>query len=146
MAESLAWDGPNLKAVGNLGKNLTTRADDVGYGKINSLTGELEQAIPKYYTSDFSVTEDGPNDYSDVSLDLFKNMILYTQHMNKYKYLTEIEDQLLLVRTVETFKDHLRSNKNNEVIPGEVLKGNTEKRKNFRSISRHCLYMGRNML
>ena len=126
MAESLAWDGPNLKAVGNLGKNLTTRADDVGYGKINSLTGELEQAIPKYYTSDFSVTEDGPNDYSDVSLDLFKNMILYTQHMNKYKYLTEIEDQLLLVRTVETFKDHLRSNKNNEVIPGEVLKGNTE--------------------
>jgi len=126
MAESLAWDGPNLKAVGNLGKNLTTRADDVGYGKINSLTGEVEQAIPKYYTSDFSVTEDGPNDYSDVSLDLFKNMILYTQHMNKYKYLTEIEDQLLLVRTVETFKDHLRSNKNNEVIPGEILKGNTE--------------------
>ena len=126
MAESLAWDGPNLKAVGNFSKNLTTRADDIGYGKINSLTGEVEQAIPKYYTSDFSVTEDGDNDYSDVSLDLFKNMILYTQHMNKYKYLTEIEDQLLLVRTVETFKDHLRSNKNNEVIPGETLKGNTE--------------------
>ena len=126
MAESLAWDGPNLKAVKNLAKNLTTRADDIGYGKINSLTGELEQAIPKYYTTDFVSAEDGPNDYSDVSLDLFKNMILYTQHMNKYKYLSKIEDQLLLMRTVQTFKDHLRSNKNNDVIPGDTLKGNTE--------------------
>ena len=124
MAESLAWDGPNLKAVGNFVKNLEKREDDIGYGKIDPLSGEIEQSIPKYYTNDFTVKEDGSNDYSEVSLDLFKNMIIYAQHMNKYKYLSEIEDQVLLMKTTQTFKDHLRTGQFNNVISGETLAGN----------------------
>jgi len=108
MAESLAWDG-SLSAISNFNANLTARADDVGYGSINELTNQLENSIPKYYTTDFTKTEDGPNDYSDVSTDLFKNMILYINHMNKYKYLSSVEDQLLLVKTSQEFKKNIKT-------------------------------------
>jgi hypothetical protein len=110
MAESLAWDF-SLSAINNFSANLSARADDVGYGSINELTGELENSIPKYYTTDFTKTEEGINDYSDVSTDLFKNMILYINHMNKYKYLSSIEGQLLLVKTSQQFKKNIKTGK-----------------------------------
>jgi hypothetical protein len=115
MAESLAWDF-DLSAIMNFGKNLQIQADDVGYGQVNELTGELENAIPKYYTYDFTRGEDGVNDFSDVSEDIFKNMILYINHMEKYKYLSEVEDQLQLVKTIETFKGYLATNNNGEIV------------------------------
>ena len=114
MAESLAWDF-DLSAITNMGKNLSLRADDVGLGKVNELTGELENGIPKYYTYDFTRGEDGVNDYSDVSEDIFKNMILYINHMEKYKYLSEVEDQLQLVKTIETFKGYLNTDRIGEL-------------------------------
>lgn len=115
MAESLAWDF-DLSAVMNFGKNLQLQADDVGYGQVNELTGELENAIPKYYTYDFTRGEDGANDYSDVSEDIFKNMILYINHMEKYKYLSEVEEQLQLVKTIETFKGYINTDRMGEVV------------------------------
>ena len=143
MAESLAWDF-DVSAVMNFGKNLQLQADDVGYGQVNELTGELENAIPKYYTYDFTRGEDGANDYSDVSEDVFKNMILYINHMEKYKYLSEVEDQLQLVKTIETFKNHLNTNRSGEVIyingKPEELKGNEENTKLFNDFLRALLY------
>jgi len=115
MAESLAWDF-DLSAVMNVGKNLQSRAGDVGLGQTNELTGELENAIPKYYTYDFTRGEDGVNDYSEVSEDVFKNMILYINHMEKYKYLSEVEEQIKLIKDVETFKGYLNTDRNGEVI------------------------------
>lgn len=115
MAESLAWDF-DLSAVMNFGKNLQLQADDVGYGQVNELTGELENAIPKYYTYDFTKGKDGVNDYSDVSEDIFKNMILYINHMEKYKYLSEVEEQLQLVKTIETFKGYINTDRVGEVV------------------------------
>jgi hypothetical protein len=109
MAESFAWDF-DLSVITNMGKNLSIQAETVGYGKLNELTNELENSIPKYYTYDFTRLEDGTNDYSDVSEDVFKNMILYINHMEKYKYLSEIEDQLLLVKSIEAFKGHVQTN------------------------------------
>lgn len=112
MAESLAWDF-SLSSVMKFSDDLKIRTDEVGYGSINELTKELEYGIPKYYTYDFTKNykEDGTveYDYSDVSEDLFKNMILYVNHLHKYKYLSEIEEQLKLVKTIETFKDHYRT-------------------------------------
>ena len=108
MAESIAWDG-SLPPLSRFKERLQNKADDVGYGSINEVTNELENSIPKYYVNDFSIQEDGPNDYSDVSLDIFKNLLLYTNHMNKYKYLTEIEDQLLLAKTVQQFKKNIKT-------------------------------------
>lgn len=143
MAESLAWDF-SLSAITNFGNNLKINADDVGYGNINELTGELENSIPKYYTHDFTKGEDGINDYSDVSEDLFKNMILYINHMEKYKYLSEVEGQLNLVKTIETFKNHLNTSRTGDVIEKdgrpEELKGNEENTKIFNDFLRGVLY------
>lgn len=115
MAESLAWDF-DLSAIMNFGENLKIQAGEAGYGQVNELTGELENAIPRYYTYDFTRGEDGVNDYSDVSEDIFKNMILYINHMEKYKYLSEVEDQLQLVKTIESFKGYLNTNSVGEIV------------------------------
>jgi len=142
MAESLAWDF-SISAIKNMGNALTLQADDVGYGAVNELTGELEDSIPKYYTQDFTKT-DGENDYSDVSEDLFKNMILYINHVEKYKYLSDVEGQLQLVKTIETFKAHLKTSRTGELIiedgkPKE-LAGNEENTKTFNDFLRTLLY------
>ena len=143
MAESLAWDF-NLSAISNWSDALKIQADDVGYGKVNELTGELENAIPKYYTYDFTQREDGVNDYSDVSEDIFKNMIMYINHMEKYKYLSEVEGQLQLVKTIETFKGHLNTNRSGDVVfvdgKPEELTGNEENTKIFNDFLRALLY------
>jgi len=141
MAESLAWDF-SLSAVENWSKELTLRAGDVGYGQINELTSEYEYAIPKYYTYDIS-SEDGS--YDNVSEDIFKNMILYINHMEKYKYLSDIEGQLQLVKTIETFKKHLNTAKNGDVVhkPNggiEEQEGNEENTRMFDVFLRAMLY------
>ena len=143
MAESLSWDF-SLSAIGNFSDNLKIRTDDVGYGNINELTGELENSIPKYYTHDFTRGENGVNDYSDVSEDLFKNMILYINHTEKYKYMSEVEGQLNLVKNIETFKNHLRTGKTGDVVykdgVAEEEKGNEENTKLFNDFLRGVLY------
>lgn len=143
MAESFAWDF-SLSAVKNFGANLSIQADDVGYGSVNELTGELENSIPKYYTYDFTQTESGVNDYSDVSEDIFKNMILYINHMEKYTYLSDVEGQLQLVKTIETFKNHLNTGRTGDVVikdgKPEELKGNEENTKMFDDFLRALLY------
>ena len=108
-AEGLAWN-MNVSALLNWAGKLTARADDLGYGSINELTGATENAIPKYYTYDFTQDPDGgPNDVSDVSLEFFKNQILYINHLNKYKYMSDIEGQINLVRTIVKAKDHYKT-------------------------------------
>lgn len=148
MAESLAWDF-DLSAVMNMGKNLSMRADDVGYGQVNELTGELENAIPKYYTYDFTRGEDGVNDYSDVSEDIFKNMILYINHMEKYKYLSAVEDQIKMVKDIETFKGYLATNNIGDAVydasnrPLALSEGNANSEGNtklFNDFMRALLY------
>jgi hypothetical protein len=155
MAESLAWDF-SLSSIMKMGDDLSVRASDVGYGSVNELTGELEHSIPKYYTQDFSIQKDKDgnvitdekgktiNDYSDVSEDLFKNMILYINHMEKYKYLTEVEGQIQLVKTVESFKNHLNTSLTGDIIyvngkPQEE-KGNDDNEKIFDNFLRSLLY------
>lgn len=144
MAEELAWDN-TLSPMKNFAKSLAIDAESVGYGKINEVTGEVENSIPKYYTYDFTRKEDGVNDYSEVSEDLFKNMILYIQHVNKYKYLTEVEGQIKLVKTIEEFKGHLKTTKSSKVVRGEdgkliVEKGNEENTKMFDDFMKVVLY------
>lgn len=155
MAESLAWDF-SLSSIMKMGDDLSVRASDVGYGSVNELTGELEHSIPKYYTQDFSIQKDKDgnvitdekgktiNDYSDVSEDLFKNMILYINHMEKYKYLSEVEGQIQLVKTVESFKNHLNTSLTGDIIyvngkPQEE-KGNDDNEKIFDNFLRALLY------
>jgi hypothetical protein len=144
MAEQISFEGI-LSVMDNFGNSLKMKVDDVGYGNINKITGELENSIPKYYTHDFSKTEDGVNDYSDVSEDLFKNMILYIQQVNKYKYMTEVEGQLKLIKTVEEFKEHhLNTDRTGNVViknnEPEKLRGNKENAKMYDEFLRVLLY------
>lgn len=143
MAESLAWDG-SLGSISNFQANFTVELDAVGYGKINQVTGELENSIPKYYTTDFSVQEDSTNDYSDVSLDLFKNMIMYINHMEKYKYLSSIEQQMLLVKTTQQFKKHLKTSSFSRTVDSDgkamLEEGNTKNVEVIDQFIRNLLY------
>ena len=143
MAEELVWNN-RLSVMQNFYKSLQLNPDDTGYGEFNKVTGELENSIPKYYTYDFTKKENGVNDYSEVSEDLFKNLILYIQQVNKYKYMTEVEGQLKLVKTIEEFKDHLAVDRsNNVVMVGEKpqkIKGNEENAKMFDDFLRVILY------
>ena len=107
-AESVAWDF-SLSAVKRLAEDLSIRPDDVGYGAIDEITKDVVNTIPKYYTSDFTLKEDGSRDMSDVSEDLFKNLALYTTHLERYKYLSDVEGQLTLIQTIEKFKGSLKS-------------------------------------
>jgi hypothetical protein len=145
MAESLAWDY-GTTAVSNFTNNFDLKMDDAGLGSINEITGELENSIPRYYTYDFSATDvPGVNDYSQVSEDLFKNMILYIQQVEKYKYMSEVEGQIKLVKTVEEFKNHLKTNRAGDVVfdadgKPEELKGNDENTQLFDQFMRNLLY------
>jgi hypothetical protein len=145
MAEKIAFDNI-LSVMDGFGNSLQINVDEAGYGKINEITGALENSIPKYYTHDFSRTETGVNDYSDVSEDLFKNLILYVQQVNKYKYMTEVEGQLKLVKTVEEFKGyHLQTNKSGDVVMDknnnpEKVKGNEENTRMYDDFLRVLLY------
>ena len=116
MAESLAWDF-SLSTIANFGSKLSLQPDDVGRGVIDPLTKEIEEGIPKYYTQDFTKLPEGDVDTSEVSEDLFANMILYINHMNKYKYLSEVEGQLQLIKDLEKFKEHhLKTSTNGNII------------------------------
>ena len=143
MAESIAWDH-SLSPISNFSKNLKIKLDDVGFGSFNEFTGEIENSIPKYYTYDFTY-KDGVNDYSDVSEDIFKNLILYVQHANKYKYLSEVEDQLKIVKIIEEGKGHLATASGGNIIKDEfgkekVIRNNDENSALFNNFLKVLMY------
>ena len=104
-AEQLAWD-MTISPVKQFANALAVQADDVGYGNINELTNEVENGIPKYYTYDFTKGKDNKINNSELSMELFKNIITYVQHVNRYKYLSEIEGQVLALKQTQKFKEN----------------------------------------
>lgn len=139
MAESLAWD-VSLSAIQRLGDSFRVNEFDTDYGTVDKITKEVVNTIPKYYTADFTIVtgeeltkkvkefvkDNGrqPNDiekrelrrdYSNVSEDLFKNLVLYTTHLERYKYLSDVEGQLTLVKKIESFKQSYKSSRFGDV-------------------------------
>ena len=102
-AEQLAWD-MSISPIKQFSNSLTLQADTIGYGNINELTNEIENSIPKYYTYDFTTGKDKKIDTSELSMELFKNMILYINHVNRYSYLKDIEGQVQALKTTQKFK------------------------------------------
>jgi len=102
-AEQLAWD-MSISPIKEFSNALTLQADTIGYGNINELTNEIENSIPKYYTYDFTMGKDKKIDTSELSMELFKNMILYINHVNRYSYLKDIEGQVQALKTTQKFK------------------------------------------
>ena len=145
MAERFA-QGSWLAPIQSFYDSIKMNPDDVGYGSYDEITGKLENSIPKYYTKDFSVRKNGPNDYTDVSFDLLKNLILYTQEVEKFKYLNEVEGQVDLLKTIEEFKnEHLATNRSGNVIMDangdpKIEKGNEDNIKTLDQFTRALFY------
>jgi hypothetical protein len=67
-------------------RNISLDESDIGYGKIDPLTGKPVDNIPTYFTTPLE-------DESEASTDLFKTMALYNEFAIKFKYLSDIEAQ-----------------------------------------------------
>jgi hypothetical protein len=67
-------------------RNISLDESDIGYGKIDPLTGKPIDVIPTYFTTPLE-------DESEASTDLFKTMALYNEFAIKFKYLSDIEAQ-----------------------------------------------------
>jgi hypothetical protein len=67
-------------------QNISLDESDIGYGKIDPLTGKPVDTIPTYFTTALQ-------DVDQASTDLFKTMALYNEFAIKFKYLSEIEEQ-----------------------------------------------------
>jgi hypothetical protein len=76
-------------------RSISVDEGDIGLGKVDTRTGQLVNSIPKYFTSKIE---------GDVSTDLFKTMALYNEMAIKFKYLSDIEYQALLLNDIERNK------------------------------------------
>jgi len=68
---------------------------DIGYGAIDPNTGKPVNKIPKYFTRPLE---------QETSTDLFRTMAFYNEAALRYKYLSEIEDQVMAIVAVEKNK------------------------------------------
>jgi len=122
-AEALAFDGIT-SAIGNFQDSIERIKDafkitekDMGY---STSADAMDAAIPKYFTKDFTKTSyDQPTDMTQVSQDIFANLLLYIQHLHKYKYLNEVAGQMKVLKTIEEFKGHLDTDFLGNVIKKE---------------------------
>jgi len=67
-------------------RNISLDESDIGFGKIDPLTGKPVDNIPTYFTTALE-------DEAEASTDLFKTMALYNEFAIKFKYLSDIEAQ-----------------------------------------------------
>lgn len=68
---------------------------DIGYGKIDPLTGRPIDVIPTYFTREIE---------GELSTDLFRNIALYNEMAIRYKYLKDIESQARALINTERSK------------------------------------------
>ena len=97
---------------------------DIGYGQIDPDTGKVVNKIPKYFTRALE---------QEVSTDLFRTMAFYNEAAIRYKYLSEIEDQVIAIVNVEKNKTSIstslfgRTEEIDGVIQYTETKGNNSK-------------------
>jgi len=76
-------------------KSISIDEGDIGYGKIDPITGELINIIPKYFTNKLD---------DEISTDLFHTMAMYNNAAIKYKYVKNIEQQMIAILKTEKNK------------------------------------------
>lgn len=76
-------------------RDISIDEGDIGYGQIDPLTGKTVNVIPKYFTSDIT---------GELSTDLFRTMAFYNEAAIRYKYLSQIEEQIKAIVAVEKTK------------------------------------------
>ena len=97
---------------------------DVGYGEQDPDTGRVVNKIPKYFTRPLE---------QETSTDLFRTMAMYNEAAIRYKYLTEIEDQVIAIVAVEKNKKSIstsifgKTNYKDGVLQYSEVKGENSK-------------------
>lgn len=94
IAEKLIFGG-NIRIGEQFLRAISIDEGDIGYGKIDPLTGRPIDTIPTYFTKEIE---------GDLSEDLFRNMALYNEMAIRYKYLSEIEAQARALVNIERNK------------------------------------------
>jgi hypothetical protein len=87
--------GEKLALADQFWSSISVDAGDVGYGQLDPETGKPINTIPKYFTTEFKGV---------FSEDLFRTMLLYNEAALRYKYLSEIENQVKSIARVERNK------------------------------------------
>jgi len=76
-------------------RNISIDEGDTGYGQRDPISGKLVDKVPIYFTRELE---------GDISTDLFRTMALYNEFALRYKYLSDIEDQVLALNRLERNK------------------------------------------
>lgn len=87
--------GGNARLGEQFFRDISIDEGDIGYGKIDPLTGKPVDSIPKYFTTEVE---------GEISTDLFRTISLYNEAAIRYKYVSEIEDQVRALVAVERNK------------------------------------------
>jgi len=96
-----AIKGESLSLGERFWRSISIDAGDVGYGQIDPNTGKPINTIPKYFTTPFEGV---------LSEDLFKTMAMYNEAALRYKYVSEIENQVRAIARVEKNKKTIMTN------------------------------------
>lgn len=96
-----AVKGESLSLGERFWRSISIDAGDVGFGQIDPNTGKPINTIPKYFTTPFE---------GILSEDLFKTMSMYNEAALRYKYVSEIENQIRAIARVEKNKKTIMTN------------------------------------
>ena len=92
--------GGKTKLMDQFIRDISIDEGDLGYGQIDPLTGRPVDKIPKYFIREVE---------GELSTDLFRTMALYNEAAIKYKYLSEIEDQVRAIVKLERNKKAIQT-------------------------------------
>jgi hypothetical protein len=98
--EGLVFDGKSRGIGEQFLRDISMDEGEAGYGQTDPVTGELINAIPKYFTKDLG---------EGYSTDLFKTMALYNEYAIKFKNLKDIEESSLQLLRAERNKKAIMS-------------------------------------
>lgn len=100
LMEKIVWGGKMSLGEGFINA-ITIDEDTVGYGQYDKITNRLVNKIPRYFINK-------PED-KELSTDLFRNLALYNESLNRYQQLSELEGIALALGRVERNKESLQT-------------------------------------
>jgi len=116
--------------------NFKLNPEDDVYGYIDPITHQPKDKIFAYYTSQISADEK--------SYDIFRVLTLWNHELIKYKYLSQVENQVKLLHLVESNKNHLETDKfgniKAETIEEAIAAGNQNNAKYLKEFIDATIY------
>ena len=98
--EGLLMEGKAQTSIESFLRNISVDENEIGYGKIDPITGKPIDVVPIYFTDEFE---------GEYSTDLFRTMALYNDYAIRYKNLSNIEEQAQLLLRAERNKKSIRT-------------------------------------